>query len=84
MKNEITVFSMAGCGPCKMLKQTLKRQCIEHKIVNIDEDPKQAMDRNIRGVPTTIITKGGEEHQRIVGCGVDVLELIQEALNDGS
>lgn len=65
-------FGASWCGPCKVMKETIKQlissnpsiDCVE---VDIDDEPGQASDLHIRTIPTTIIYKDNEEVERLTG-----------------
>jgi thioredoxin 1 len=66
-------FSATWCGPCKVLSPIVDKLADEFtgKVrvgkLDIDESPGVATKFSIRGVPTVLIFKGGEEAGRHVG-----------------
>jgi thioredoxin 1 len=66
-------FSAVWCGPCKALEPAVKEVAGEYsgrlKVVkvDIDDSPGIATKYGIRGVPTVIVVKGGQEVARQVG-----------------
>ena len=66
-------FWAEWCGPCKMIAPLVDELAHEYdgKVkfakVNVDDNPKTAMDYGIRGIPTLLIFKGGEPVEQIVG-----------------
>ncbi|SHG80944.1 thioredoxin [Thermosyntropha lipolytica DSM 11003] len=66
-------FWAAWCGPCKMLGPIVDAVAEENvgKIVvgkvNVDENRELAIKYGIRGVPTLIFFKDGQEVKRVVG-----------------
>ena len=76
-KEEVSViqFSAAWCGPCKSLKPVMDKLSDEYKDKNFfwayadveDGGINTGSAMGIRGVPTTIIFKKGEEIDRLVG-----------------
>lgn len=81
-------FWATWCGPCKMLGPIFEEISEELKNINfakadMDEVGEEAMSLGVRGVPTIILFKDGEEITRIVGAQPkDALKSqIQEAFN---
>jgi thioredoxin 1 len=72
-KLSLVDFSASWCGPCKMLHPVLESLSTElgDKInflnVDIDQNPTEANQFGVRGVPTMIIFHGGKEVERMVG-----------------
>lgn len=72
-KLTVVDFWAEWCGPCKMMNPVLDELSTEYdgKVViskmNVDENPEVPTNFNIRGIPTFILFKGGEEVGRIVG-----------------
>lgn len=66
-------FFTCWCGPCKMLEPRLSQLAHDYegkvKILSIDAEKAAsiAKELDIRGVPTVVFFKGGEEAERIVG-----------------
>lgn len=70
--NTAVKFWAEWCGPCKMLApifEELSKEMKEIKFakVNIDEESAIAEEHSVRGIPTIILFKDGEEVHRIVG-----------------
>lgn len=81
-------FWATWCGPCKMLGPIFEEISEELENINfakadMDEVGEEAMSLGVRGVPTIILFKDGEEITRIVGAQPkDALKAqIQEAFN---
>ncbi|MDZ7786394.1 MAG: glutaredoxin family protein [Candidatus Saccharibacteria bacterium] len=66
----ITIYSTATCGFCKMLKSYLQDKGIEYNEKHADQDPKIAQELYDKsgqlGVPFTVIEKDGKE-ENILG-----------------
>lgn len=66
-------FWAAWCAPCRMLAPTVEavgEQFVESADVvkvNVDESPSTAGAYGIKGIPTLILFKEGQEVERIVG-----------------
>lgn len=61
----ITIYTTATCGFCKMLKGYLDQHKISYSEKHADQDPQLAQELYEKsgqlGVPFTIIEKGGKE-----------------------
>jgi len=73
-KNMLKVIKFYGerCHPCKLLAPILNEIKSEindviYQDVNVDEDSKLAIQYKVRGVPTIIFEKNGQEVKRVVG-----------------
>ena len=61
------------CGPCKMIAPVLEDMAKEYSgrltvaKLDIDANPAITNQFGIRGIPTLILFKGGQEQERIVG-----------------
>ena len=61
------------CGPCQMLAPVLEELATEMAgrvrvaKLNVDENPAIATRFNVRGIPTLLVLKAGQEVDRIVG-----------------
>ncbi len=66
-------FWAEWCGPCQMLGPVVEKLATEYKgrlkfaKVDVDANPQTPGAYGIRGIPTMIIFRGGEEVDRIVG-----------------
>ena len=70
--NTIVDFWAPWCGPCKMLGPIFEELSTEVKNVkfakvNVDDNQEIAMTAQVRGIPTMVLYKDGEELTRIVG-----------------
>src|SRR4029453_5402037 len=66
-------FWAEWCGPCRMIAPSVEAIAEEYKDkagvykMNVDENMNVPQQYGIRGIPTLILFKGGEEQERIVG-----------------
>jgi thioredoxin 1 len=66
-------FWAEWCSPCRQLAPTLEAVARQYqgnaKIVklNVDDSGSTAQRYGVRGIPTLILFKGGDEQERIVG-----------------
>lgn len=66
-------FWAEWCGPCQALGPKLEEvaQALGPKAMimklNVDENPQTAAKYGVRGIPTMIIFKGGQDVEQIVG-----------------
>lgn len=74
-------FTASWCGPCKSLASNLDKIDIKLpiEVIDIDVFPDVAKDYGVRGVPTLIKVKDGQEIDRYVG--VKTLEDLSSWLN---
>lgn len=69
-------FSAEWCGPCRMLGPIIDDLSKENEDkdvtvakINVEENQQLAVKYGVRGIPTVIIFKDGEEQTRKVGVG---------------
>jgi len=66
-------FWAEWCGPCRMIAPSLEAVAEEYDgkagvyKMNVDENPSVPQKYGIRGIPTLILFKDGQEQERIVG-----------------
>ena len=66
-------FWAEWCGPCRMIAPSLEAVAEEYQEkanvykMNVDENMQIPQQFGIRGIPTLILFKGGQEQERIVG-----------------
>lgn len=66
-------FWAEWCGPCRMIAPSVEAvaEQLSGKAgvykMNVDENPEVPQRYGIRGIPTLIVFKGGQEQERIVG-----------------
>ncbi|MFZ1699951.1 MAG: thioredoxin [Pyrinomonadaceae bacterium] len=66
-------FWAEWCGPCRMIAPTVEAIAEEYSgkasvyKMNVDENLNIPQQYGIRGIPTLILFKGGQEQERIVG-----------------
>lgn len=81
-------FYADWCGPCKMMAPFVDELAREFQgkalIAKVDSDraPRLSQQYGIRGIPTTIVFKGGNEVARQVGAvgKPQLIELLKKAL----
>jgi thioredoxin 1 len=69
---KVTKFSASWCGPCKVLAPIFNEVKSEvgdvmYQDVDVDQNSDLAIQYKVRGVPTIVIEKDGQEVKRIVG-----------------
>ena len=66
-------FWAEWCGPCRMIAPTVEAIAEQYQEkagvykMNVDENMNVPQQYGIRGIPTLILFKGGQEQERIVG-----------------
>ena len=66
-------FWAEWCGPCRMIAPSVEAVAEEYKDkagvykMNVDENASVPNQYGIRGIPTLVVFKGGQEQERIVG-----------------
>lgn len=72
-KTVLVDFWAEWCGPCRMIAPSVEAVAEEYNgraevyKMNVDENPNVPQRFGIRGIPTLIVFKEGEEKERIVG-----------------
>ena len=71
MAKDITIYSTATCGFCKMLKSYLNDKNVKYEVKMADEDQKIAEELYEKsgqlGVPFTVITDEDGSEEKILG-----------------
>jgi glutaredoxin len=71
MAKDITIYSTATCGFCKMLRSYLSDKGIDYKVKMADEDQeiaKELFEKSGQlGVPFTIITNDDGSEEKVLG-----------------
>ena len=79
-------FWAAWCGPCRMLAPTVEAvaQKFQGKAkfvkLNVDENVESPAKYGIRGIPTLILFKGGQEVDRHVGIPSNAMTSIAQMI----
>ena len=66
-------FWAEWCGPCRMIAPSVEAVAEEYDgkagvfKMNVDENLNVPQQYGIRGIPTLVLIKGGQEQERIVG-----------------
>jgi thioredoxin 1 len=66
-------FWAEWCGPCRMIGPSVEAIAEQYQgkasvyKMNVDENMNVPQQYGIRGIPTLIVFKGGQEQERIVG-----------------
>jgi len=66
-------FWAVWCGPCKMIAPTVEEMAKDYdgklKVAKMDVDanPRTAMQYGIRSIPTLLVFKGGQVVEQIIG-----------------
>jgi thioredoxin 1 len=66
-------FWAEWCGPCRMIAPSVEAVAEQYQgkagvyKMNVDENLNVPQQYGIRGIPTLIVFKGGQEQERIVG-----------------
>ena len=66
-------FWAEWCGPCRMIApavEAVAEEYAEKAVIakmNVDENMSVPQQYGVRGIPTLILFKGGEEQERLVG-----------------
>jgi len=72
-KPTLVDFWAEWCGPCRMIAPSVAAVAEEYNgkagvyKMNVDENMSVPQRFGIRGIPTLIVFKGGQEQERIVG-----------------
>ena len=72
-KLTVVDFWAEWCGPCRMIAPAVEAVAEEYDgqagfyKMNVDENMNVQQRYSIRGIPTLILFKGGQEQERIVG-----------------
>jgi len=80
-------FWAAWCAPCQMLAPTVESVAEQYqgqaKVVklNVDESVDSSSRYGIKGIPTLILFRDGQEAERVVGVPANAKDLISQWLD---
>lgn len=80
---KVLKFEASWCAPCKTLSNIMEGAADKHSVVieaiDVDENPDLAKQYGVRGVPTMVKLKDGNEIARKVGMvnESDLLKFLQ-------
>jgi len=80
-------FWAEWCGPCKRIAPTIEAIAEKYqgraKVVklNVDENGERPSGLGVRGIPTLILFRDGNEVERIVGAPPNAKEFLSELLD---
>jgi thioredoxin 1 len=63
-------FYADWCAPCRMMKpviEELEKEGINVEKIDVDSNQSEAMKYGVRGIPTIVVEKDGQEVKRFVG-----------------
>mmetsp|Transcript_7009 Transcript_7009/g.26968 ORF Transcript_7009/g.26968 Transcript_7009/m.26968 type:complete len:140 (-) Transcript_7009:201-620(-) len=72
-KPVLVLFTASWCGPCSILAPVVHRvvskypERLECVSVTIDKCPELTVDCNVSVIPTTLLYRGGEVKERLIG-----------------
>lgn len=65
--DKILKFEASWCQPCKQLAEELKGVEFPIEVMDVEENPEAIDAHGIKGVPTLIFLRNGQEVDRVVG-----------------
>jgi thioredoxin 1 len=85
-------FWAQWCAPCRMLAPTVEAVAEKYAgtatvvKLNVDDNPAVSQRYGIKGIPTLILFKGGNEAERIVGATSkeNISRMIDRAVGSGA
>jgi thioredoxin 1 len=85
-------FWAEWCGPCRMIAPSVEAVAEQYEgkagffKMNVDENMNVPQQYGIRGIPTLIVFKGGQEQERIVGAVTReaIAKVVEKYVEDAS
>ena len=85
-------FWAEWCGPCRIIAPSVEAVAEEYDgkarffKMNVDENMNVSQRYGIRGIPTLILFKGGQEQERIVGAvsREAIAKVVEKYVSNGS
>lgn len=81
MEKKVLKFEAPWCGQCKAMDNILSKATFPIEYIDVDKDENESLvnEYKVRGLPTIVILRDGEEVNRF--SGVVTLEEVTKAYN---
>ena len=77
--SEVICYVMDGCGLSKWLTEYVNKRNMTHfKLVNIESDPLQIMQGNVKATPTIIVKDNDKTLATFVGFSPNTIHEVEE------